>query len=521
MQNSNANLNLPACLIIMDGFGLRDEARGNAIKEANTPVFDKLWEGSPHVKLQASGRCVGLPDGQMGNSEVGHLNIGAGRVVNQELTRINNACEDGSIQDNVELNRAFDHCKANKTRLHLLGLVSDGGVHSSIEHLFAIIDAAIKSRVQTIRIHCFMDGRDVSPTSGVTYIESLEKKVAAAKAENPELNIKIGSICGRYYAMDRDNRWDRVERAYETIVDAENLTRHTTPIEYVEASYEKGITDEFIEPAAFCSKGIREGDACIFFNFRPDRARELTRAIALSNFDAFGRVQVDNLYFVCLTCYDETFALPIAFPKTYPDNVLADAISQANLRQFHIAETEKYAHVTFFFNGGIEEPKEGESRVLIPSPKVASYDMKPEMSAFEVTERLVEAIDNNEADFYIVNFANCDMVGHTGDESAAIKAVEVVDECVGLVLSAIERKSGFALLTADHGNADKMISEDGSPHTAHTTSLVPLVLIDHSGLNTTFQDGDCIGSLCDIAPTMLALVGLDIPKQMTGKNLAS
>lgn len=521
MPENKQELNLPACLIIMDGFGLRDCDTGNAIAEANTPIFDRLWNECSHLKLQASGEAVGLPSGQMGNSEVGHLNIGAGRVVSQELTRINHACDDGSIADNTELIKAFEHSKNNNTRLHLMGLLSDGGVHSTIDHLFAIIDAAVKHGVEIIRVHCFMDGRDVPPTSGIGYIRQLEEKIATLKSVNPELNLKIGSISGRYYAMDRDKRWDRVARAYETIVDAENLTRNISPEEYVQKSYDEGVTDEFVVPAAFCSKGINESDSCIFFNFRPDRARELTSAIALDSFNGFGRVRVDNLYFVCLTQYDETYPLPVAFPKSFPENVLADVISDAGLSQFHIAETEKYAHVTFFLNGGIEEPKKAEERCLIPSPKVATYDLKPEMSAYEVRDRLVRAIDNNKSDFYIVNFANCDMVGHTGVEAAAIKAVEAVDECVGDVISAVERKGGFALLSADHGNADQMIADDGSPHTAHTTSLVPLVLIDYTGKNRSFADTDYTGALSDIAPTMLKLAGLQIPIQMTGKNLVA
>ncbi len=503
----------------MDGFGLRDEREGNAIFEAKTPNFDRLMAEREHIALVASGEKVGLPDGQMGNSEVGHLNIGAGRVVAQELTRINNACKDGSIRQNEELANAFENCKQNNTRLHLLGLLSDGGVHSSIDHLFAIIDGAVESNVKTIRIHCFMDGRDVPPKSGIDYIEDLQKKITSVKSNNPDINIKVGSVCGRYYAMDRDNRWERVERAYKSIVDGQNLVRDISPADYVRSSYARETTDEFVEPAAFCSKGIRRGDSCVFFNFRPDRAREITSAIALDDFTRFQRDRAQDLYFVCLTTYDETYPLPVAFKKTYPENVLADVISDSGLKQFHIAETEKYAHVTFFFNGGVEREKKGESRCLIPSPKVASYDQKPEMSAFEVTSRLVDAISNDEADFYIVNYANCDMVGHTGVMSAAIRAVEVVDECVGRVIVAVQEKGGYALLTADHGNADKMISDDGTPHTAHTTSLVPLVLCDFTSKNREFKDENYVGSLCDIAPTMLALAGLSIPSEMTGKIL--
>ena len=498
----------------MDGYGLREPAKGNAIAQANTPNLDALFASCPHTKLAASGEPVGLPDGQIGNSEVGHLNIGAGRLVPQELTRINHACEDGSIAENEVICEAFDNCKANNKTLHLLGLLSDGGVHSSIDHLFAIIDAAVNHGVEKIRVHAFLDGRDVSPSSGSSFIRETQLKLADADAD-----AKIASISGRYYAMDRDNRWERVEKEYRTIVEGANFQEDITPEQYVKNSYADDVTDEFVVPASFTKDGIQEGDSCIFFNFRPDRAREITRAIALDDFDGFERQKVENLFYVCLTQYDETFPLPIAFPKTFPENVLADVISDAGLTQLHIAETEKYAHVTFFFNGGVEEEKKGETRILIPSPKVATYDLKPEMSEPEVADALVKAIENDEADFYIVNFANCDMVGHTGVLEAAVKAVEAVDEGVGKVVDAIKSKGGFALVTADHGNADEMIAEDGSPHTAHTTRLVPLILCDNTGKNRQFRDGAQTGALCDIAPTMLALAGIDTPKEMTGKNL--
>ena len=505
----------------MDGFGLRDESEGNAIALANTPNLDRLYAECPHTKLAASGEPVGLPDGQIGNSEVGHLNIGAGRLVPQELTRINHACADGSIAQNEILLKAFNDCIEKGTRLHLLGLLSDGGVHSSIEHLFALIDAAVATGVKTIRVHAFLDGRDVPPTSGAEFVAQTVEKFEAVKAENPGVSIKFGSISGRFYAMDRDNRWERVEQAYKSVVLGENIQRDVTPLDYVINSYDEGVTDEFVVPAAFCSKGIRKGDSCVFFNFRPDRAREITRAIALDDFDGFERKKVADLNYVCLTQYDETFPLPIAFPKTFPENVLADVVSDAGIKQIHIAETEKYAHVTFFFNGGVEEEKEGEQRILIPSPKVATYDLKPEMSEPEVTEALVEAINNDEADFYIVNFANCDMVGHTGVLEAAIKAVEAVDDGVGRVVDAIKNKGGFALVTADHGNADQMIADDGQPHTAHTTRLVPFILCDYTGKSRKFADESHVGALCDIAPTMLGLAGLEIPSEMTGKNLVA
>lgn len=519
MQVDKNKLNLPACLIIMDGFGLSDEVSGNAIAQARTPNLDKLFSENSWIKLDASSAPVGLPDGQMGNSEVGHLNIGAGRVVPQELTRINNACKTGDIANNEVLQNCFESCIRNNTRLHLMGLLSDGGVHSNIEHLFALIDSAVQSGVMVIRIHAFLDGRDVSPTSGISYIEQLEKKIADIRDENPHINIKIGSVCGRYFAMDRDNRFDRVEKAYNTLVSADNLQKDMNVKDYVKASYDEGITDEFVKPAAFCSKGMRDGDGVVFFNFRPDRAREITNAITNPEFDGFIPQKRVSVNFVCMTEYDENFDLKIAFPKTYPDNVLADVISNAGLKQLHIAETEKYAHVTFFLNGGIEEKKPGEERILVPSPKVATYDLKPEMSEVEVTEKLVSAIENEMSDFYIVNYANCDMVGHTGDMEAAIKAVEAVDDGVGKVVDAIEAKSGFVLVTADHGNADVMINADGSPQTAHTTNKVPLILVDGTGkgsqLNIEIEDG----ALSDIAPTMLNLAGLDVPPEMTGKIL--
>lgn len=519
MQIDKKHLNLPACLIIMDGFGLSDERFGNAIAEARTPNLDKLFAENSWIKLDASSAPVGLPDGQMGNSEVGHLNIGAGRVVPQELTRINSACQTGDIVNNEVLNECFETCIHNNTRLHLMGLLSDGGVHSSIEHLFALMESAVQSGVMTIRIHAFMDGRDVSPTSGISYIDELEQKIAMLRSENPHLNIKIGSVSGRYYAMDRDNRFDRVEKAYNTLVCADNLVRDLSPSEYIKKSYDEGITDEFIVPASFCSKGMRDGDGVVFFNFRPDRAREITSAITNTDFDGFNRAKNMSVNFVCMTEYDENFDLPIAFPKSFPKNVLADVISDAGLSQLHIAETEKYAHVTFFLNGGIEEEKPGETRILVPSPKVATYDLQPEMSEPEVTEKLVSAIESGEYDFYIVNYANCDMVGHTGSLPAAIKAVEAVDAGVGQVVEAIQKMSGFALITADHGNADVMINADGTPQTAHTTNKVPLILFDGAGrgvaLDETIQDG----ALSDIAPTMLTLAGLDVPREMTGKIL--
>ena len=519
MTTDGSTLRTPACLIIMDGFGLDAPSEGNAITEAKTPVLDKVFAENTWTHLQASGGAVGLPDGQMGNSEVGHLNIGAGRVVHQELTRINHACDDGSIATNPIIRHAFDHVIENGSTLHMMGLLSDGGVHSTNGHLYALIQAAADEGVKRIHIHCFMDGRDVPPKSGAEYVRDLEKRIAdiASNAANSEdLDVSIASVQGRYYAMDRDNRWDRVEKAFDNMVAASNMT-DLSPVTAIDESYEEDVTDEFIVPVSFNEDGINDGDSVIFFNFRPDRAREITRAFVDEDFKGFDRKKKANIEFVCLTEYDPTIDAPIAFPKEFPDNVLADVLADAGLSQYHIAETEKYAHVTFFLNGGIEEPKKGEIRKLIPSPKVATYDLQPEMSEPEVARTLADAIRADEADVYIVNFANCDMVGHTGIIPAAIAAVEAVDSGVGEVLEALAEKRGACLLTADHGNADKMLAEDGSPHTAHTTAKVPLVLIDYSGSSLRLRSDE--GKLADIAPTLLQIIGVDAPKEMTGESL--
>ncbi|WP_255467421.1 2,3-bisphosphoglycerate-independent phosphoglycerate mutase [Raoultibacter phocaeensis] len=505
---------LPACLIIMDGFGLAEAGEGNAISLASTPVLDELFETCPHTVLDASGEPVGLPDGQMGNSEVGHLNIGAGRVVYQELTRINRACRDGSIAENEVIRAAFSEACKPKAALHLMGLVSDGGVHSSNAHLYALLELAASMGVPEVYVHCFMDGRDVPPKSGLGYIEELERVIERVSTDTT--SMRIASIDGRYFAMDRDNRWERVEQAYRAIVQADPLTK-TSPAEAMRASYGAGVTDEFFVPLAFDERGVHDGDAVVFFNFRPDRAREITRAFTDEDFSGFDRGVRPRVSFTCLTEYDPTIDAPVAFEKEFPKNVLADVLAAEGLSQYHIAETEKYAHVTFFLNGGIEEPKEGERRTLVPSPKVATYDLKPEMSEPEVASALAAAIRASEADVYLVNFANCDMVGHTGSIPAAVKAVEAVDAGVESVLAALKEQGGTALLTADHGNADKMLDDDGSPFTAHTTALVPLVLIDYADTEWTLVDTR--GALCDIAPTLLNLIGVDVPSEMTGKNL--
>lgn len=511
------DLHLPAALIIMDGFGLAEAGSGNAISLADTPNLDAAFAGHPTISLQASGEAVGLPAGQMGNSEVGHLNIGAGRIVHQELSRINRACADGSLQCNKVLTEAFETACRPDAALHFMGLLSDGGVHSSNAHLFALLDMAASMDVPQVLVHCFLDGRDVPPTSGKGYVEELVAKIDSLNMTAGERRFRIASVSGRYYAMDRDRRWDRVQKAWEVIAHAAGAEETDDPAACVQASYEEGVTDEFFVPKAFCSRGVRDGDAVVFFNFRPDRARELTHAFADAAFDGFERGTIPSTAFVCLTEYDPEIDAPVAFPKEFPANVLADVLADAGLRQYHIAETEKYAHVTFFLNGGVEEPKAGERRVLIPSPKVATYDLQPQMSEPEVAQTLADAIDADEADVYIVNFANCDMVGHTGDILAAKAAVEAVDEGVGKVLAALERKCGTALLTADHGNADKMLAEDGSPFTAHTTAPVPLCLLDYSGRGLTFaREG---GALCNLAPSLLDIIGLPIPSEMNETSL--
>ena len=513
----DGGLRLPACLIIMDGFGLADAAQDNAIAQARTPVLDRLFAERPWVRLQASGSAVGLPDGQMGNSEVGHLNIGAGRVVDQELTRIDRACQDGTLAENPDIQHAFETVRAEGGVLHLMGLLSDGGVHSSNEHLYALMRAAVTSGVERIFIHCFLDGRDVPPESGLGYVRRLQGVIDGLLLEGPsQLDIRIASIQGRYYAMDRDHRWDRVQLAYDTLVCGQNMV-DKSPEAAVEASYVQRVTDEFMVPVALDARGMCDGDAVVFFNFRPDRARQITRAIVDESFQGFSRACTPAVEFVCLTEYDPDIPAPVAFPKSFPDQVLADVLAQAGLRQLHIAETEKYAHVTFFLNGGREEPKQGEQRILVDSPKVATYDLQPQMSAPVVTEQLVEAIDADAADVYIVNFANCDMVGHTGVIPAAIDAVEAVDEGVGRVLDAMAHKKGVSFVTADHGNADKMRASDGSPHTAHTTAPVPFILVDETGSDLNLSGAD--GKLADIAPTLLSAIGVSAPPEMTGVDL--
>ncbi len=513
-----SQLNLPALLVILDGYGISDACRANAISCANTPFLDGVFSHDPFTTLDASGLAVGLPEGQMGNSEVGHLNMGAGRVVYQELTRIDLAIEDGTLRTNQVLVDSVDAAVARGGAVHLMGLVSDGGVHSHIEHFKALFELAASRGATDVRLHAFLDGRDVPPSSGAGYLRDVETFLANTPLADGGRG-HIATVMGRYWAMDRDNRWERIERAYRAIVWGEGLPADDA-ISAVELSYSTGATDEFVQPIVIDPSGVRDGDTVIFFNFRPDRARELTRAFVDRSLTQFQRGPVREVQFVTLTDYDPTLPVAVAFPKELPQHVLADVLAEQGLRQLHIAETEKYAHVTFFFNGGAEEPKAGEERILVPSPKVATYDLQPEMSAPLVADALVEAIENDRADVYIVNFANCDMVGHSGVLRAAIEAVEAVDAAVARVVSAVRGKGGFALITADHGNAECMVDSDGeTPFTAHTLSPVPLALVGRENDGRPVGGLASGGRLADVAPTLLDLIGIDIPEQWTGRSL--
>ena len=501
--------------MILDGFGLNDKHQANAVYEAKTPVIDGLMRDCPFVKGYASGLAVGLPDGQMGNSEVGHLNMGAGRIVYQELTRITKEIEDGDFFKNEALLKGIRNVKDNNSSLHLYGLLSDGGVHSHNTHLYGLLELAKREGVEKVYVHCFMDGRDTAPTSGKGFIEELENKMK-------EIGVgEIASVMGRYYAMDRDNRWDREEKAYRALTLGEG-NRAASALEAIQASYDADVTDEFVVPAVIEKDGkpvatVQDKDTIIFYNFRPDRAREITRAFCADDFDGFDRGKRKEITYICFTEYDVTIPnKEVAFHKVELKNTFGEYLAAHGKTQARIAETEKYAHVTFFFNGGVEEPNEGEDRILVNSPKVATYDLKPEMSAYEVCDKLVEAIRSDKYDVIIINFANPDMVGHTGVEKAAIAAVEAVDTCVGRAVEALKEADGQMFLCADHGNAEQLIDyETGEPFTAHTTNPVPFILINYDPAYT-LKEGGC---LADIVPTLIEMMGMEQPKEMTGHSL--
>ena len=498
----------PLVLMILDGFGIAPD-EGNAIVAANTPNLDRILKENPVTKIGASGMDVGLPDGQMGNSEVGHTNIGAGRIVYQELTRITKSAEEGDMEKNPALLKAMQSAKDNGKALHFMGLLSDGGVHSHNTHLYALLGLAKKLGLEKVFVHCFLDGRDVPPSSGKDYVKELMGKLE-------EIGVgKVATVMGRYYAMDRDNRWERVEKAYAAMVYGEGV-KAECPVCAVQNSYDENVTDEFVVPTV-CegAEPIADGDSVIFYNFRPDRAREITRTLVDPDFSGFQRRNgFFPLNYVCMTQYDATMPnVDVAYKPESLTNTFGEYLSKNDLTQLRIAETEKYAHVTFFFNGGVEKQYPGEERILVKSPSVATYDLQPEMSAYEVTDKMVEAVKSGKYDALILNYANCDMVGHTGVFEAAVKAVEAVDACIGRVEAAVKEMGGCILLTADHGNADRMVDDDGTPFTAHTTNPVPFCVINHP---CELREG---GRLADIAPTMLKILGLPQPAEMTGESI--
>ncbi len=501
----------PLILMILDGFGIgkKGEEKANAILAADTPNLDRLFKENPLTQIGASGMDVGLPDGQMGNSEVGHTNIGAGRIVYQELTRITKTINDDKLKDNEPIVKAIDNALQNGSDLHLMGLLSPGGVHSHITHLYGIVELCKAKGLKNVYIHAFLDGRDVPPSSAAEYIEDAMKKL-------DEIGVgKIATVMGRYYAMDRDNRWERVEKAYAALVYGEGVEA-ACPVCAVKNSYEQGVTDEFVIPCVIEGGAqIKPNDSVIFYNFRPDRAREITRTLVDPDFNGFERRNgFFPLTYVCMTQYDATMPnVEVAFKPQTLVNTMGEYISSLGMKQLRIAETEKYAHVTFFFNGGVEKVYDGEDRILVKSPSVATYDLQPEMSAYKVTEKIIPAIESGKYDMIILNYANCDMVGHTGVFDAAVKAVEAVDDCAGQVVDAILKQGGAAIITADHGNADKMFDEDGKPFTAHTTNPVPFCVI---GYDCKLRDG---GVLADIAPTMLKIMDLPQPEEMSGKSI--
>ena len=505
----------PVVLMVLDGYGITDKTEGNAIYMANTPVMDKLMAECPYVRGNASGLAVGLPDGQMGNSEVGHMNIGAGRIIYQDLTSITKAIEDGDFFENEAMLEAIENCKKNNSDLHLWGLLSDGGVHSHNTHLYGILELCKKQGFDRVYVHPFLDGRDTPPASGKDYVAALVDKMQ-------EIGVgKVASISGRYYAMDRDNNWDRVEKAYAAMVYGEGV-KAADPVQAVADSYANDKTDEFVLPTVIEADGkpvatVKANDSVIFFNFRPDRAREITRAFCDDDFQGFERKARPQVTFVCFTDYDDTIQnKQVAFHKVQLHNTFGEYLAAHNMTQARIAETEKYAHVTFFFNGGVEEPNKGEDRILVKSPKVATYDLQPEMSAPQVCEKLVDAIKSDKYDVIVINFANPDMVGHTGVQEAAIKAVETVDECVGKAVEALKEVDGQMFICADHGNAEQLIDyETGAPWTAHTTNPVPFILVNADPKYTLRENG----CLADIVPTLIQLMGMEQPAEMTGKSL--
>ena len=506
----------PTVLMILDGYGLNDKCEANAVCEGKTPVMDQLMSQCPFVKGNASGMAVGLPEGQMGNSEVGHLNMGAGRIVYQELTRITKEIQDGTFFENPALVKAMENCKANDSALHIYGLVSDGGVHSHITHLYGVLEMAKKFDLKKVYVHCFLDGRDTPPASGKGYVEQLEE-------EMKKLGIgKVASVCGRYYAMDRDNNYDRVELAYKALTKGEGLTAESATTG-IQASYDRDETDEFVKPTVVVEDGkpvatIQDKDSIVFINFRPDRAREITHAFCDDDFKGFERGKRLDVTYVCFSDYDPTIPnKDVAFHKIAVTNTFGEWLAANDMTQARIAETEKYAHVTFFFNGGVEEPNKGEDRILVNSPKdVATYDLKPEMSAYEVCDKLCAAIKSEKYDVIIINFANPDMVGHTGVEAAAIKAVETVDECVGKAVDALLSVNGTMFICADHGNCEQLVDyETGAPFTAHTTNPVPFILVNYDPAYT-LKEGGC---LADIVPTLIETMGMTKPAEMTGKSL--
>ena len=506
----------PLALIVIDGWGYSAAREGNAIALAETPFYDELYEKYPHTLLEAHGSRVGLPAGVMGNSEVGHLNIGSGRVIRMDVSLVDHEIETGAFFRNAVLNEAMDKARNQGTALHLMGLISDGQVHSSLTHLYALLKMAKDRGLEKVFIHCFLDGRDTPPASGSDYVAQLQRKL-------DEIGCgEIATVVGRYYAMDRDKRWERTQRAYELLTKAIG-ERATDPIAAIKHSYERGVTDEFVEPVSIIRGDgspvatIKDDDSVIFFNFRPDRARQLTRALALAEFNEFPITDRPRVHFVCFTMYDNTFNLPVAFPPRVHRNVLAEVWGKVCVRNYRMAETEKYAHVTYFFNGGVEKEYPCEQRLLVPSPKIATYDLEPEMSAFKVTDKVLRGIDEGETDVFVINFANPDMVGHTGKLDKTIEACQYVDTCLGWITKRIRSAGGITLITADHGNAEQMVDPiTGSPHTAHTTNPVPFHLIDEESIGVKLRKG---GALEDVAPTMLGLLGLEKPSDMTGRDL--